>query len=294
MKKLLFIPLLFFLGIVGGMAKEFSEGKINVESVPPGGFPCSVVAEAADPPVTPAKPTPLFNGKDFTGLYTWLRATGPEDPQKVFTVKDGAIHVKGGEHRGVIVTKKSYKDYHVSVEYKWGKQTDGGKWVRNSGLLVHGTGADGGAGRNAWMPSLEIQLAQGCEGDLIVIRGKDRKGGSVKVDMATHVRTAADKKTRWDSEGKKVKYSGRQFWWKDHMPFFKELLDTRGDKDVASPKGGWTKVEAICRGEVVTVKVNGVTVNQAVEVHPAHGKILLQNEGHEVYFRNFIISPQRK
>ncbi len=122
----------------------------------------------AGEPVAPTKTTALFNGKDLAGSYTWLRATGRDDPQKVFSVKDGAIHMKGGEHRGVIVTKKAYKDYRVSVEYKWGEQTDGGKWVRNSGLLVHGTGADGGAGRNAWMPCLEIQLAQGCEGDLIV------------------------------------------------------------------------------------------------------------------------------
>lgn len=256
--------------------------------------PGSTETASGESPVTPAEPTPLFNGKDFAGLYTWLRATGPDDPQKVFTVKDGAIHMKGGEHRGVLVTKRAYKDYRVSVEYKWGEQTDGGKWVRNSGLLVHGAGADGGAGRNAWMAGLEIQLAQGCEGDLIVIRGKDEKGGVVKVDLATHVRIAPDKKTRWDPKGKKVKYAGRQFWWKDHMPFFKELLDTRGDEDVASAKGEWTKVEAICRGDVVTVKINGVTVNQAVDVFPAAGKILLQNEGHEVYFRNFMVLPLKK
>jgi hypothetical protein len=175
----------------------------------------------------------------------------------------------------------------VSVEYKWGEQTNGGKYVRNSRLLVYATGADGGAGRNAWMPNLEIQLAQGCEGDLIVIRGKDKDGGIVKVDMATHVRIDADKKTRWYPKGEKIRYRGRQFWWKDHMPFFKELLDTRGDKDVASSKGEWTKGEAICLGRTVTIKVNGVTVNQAVDVFPGHGKILLQNEGHEVYFRNF-------
>jgi hypothetical protein len=249
---------------------------------------------ASEAPVTPVKTKALFNGQDFTGLYTWLRATGPKDPQQVFTVKDGAIHMQGGEHRGVLATRKSYKDYHVSVEYKWGKQTNGGKYVRNSGLLVHATGANGGAGNNAWMPSLEIQLAQGCEGDLIVIRGRDMDDGIVKVDMATHVRIAADKKTRWDPKGEKVRYRGRQFWWKNHMPFFKELLDTRGNQDVATPKGEWTKVEAICRGRTVTIKVNDVTVNQAVDVFPGHGKILLQNEGHEVYFRNYKISPLKK
>lgn len=248
-------------------------------------------APPADEPRVPRESVSLFNGKDFTGLYTWLRESGRGDPENVFTVRDGAIHMKGGEHRGCVVTEHAYKDYHVSVEYRWGEQTNGGKYVRNSGLLVHGTGVDGGAGRNAWMPSLEIQLAQGCEGDFIVIRGKDEAGETVKVDMATHVRIAEDKKTRWDPEGEKVKYSGRQFWWKDHMPFFKELLDTRGDKDVASPRGEWTRVEAICVDDRVTVKINGAVVNEAVDVRPASGKVLLQNEGHEVSFRNFVIGP---
>ncbi len=252
-------------------------------------------AQAADlAPVKPRKTIKLFNGKDLKGWYTWLRATGRKDPQGVFSVKNGAIHMKGGEHRGYIATDDKYWQYHLSLEFKWGEQTDGGKWVRNSGVLVHATGADGGAGRNTWMPSLEIQLAQGCEGDLIVIRGKDDDGNTVKVDMATHVRIAADKKTRWDPMGKKVRYSGRQFWWKDHMPFFKELLDTRGDKDVASPKGQWTKVEVIADGPTVTVKINGVTVNQAVDMYPQSGRILLQNEGHEVWFRNVVLSPLEK
>jgi 3-keto-disaccharide hydrolase len=255
-------------------------------------FACAAAGHAwGVEPITPTKTTQLFNGKGLTGLYTWLQATGRDDPQHVFTVEDGVIHMKGGEHRGYVATQHAYRDYHVSVEYKWGDQTDGGKAVRNSGLLVHATGADGGAGKNAWMPCVEIQLAQGCEGDLIVIRGKDEKGEPVNVDLASHVRIAADKKTRWDPAGQKVKYSGRQFWWNNHMPFFKEDLDARGDKDVASPKGQWTKIEAFARGSTLTVKINGVTVNEAVDVSPAYGKILLQDEGHEVYFRNFVIMP---
>src|SRR5262249_53329745 len=39
---------------------------------------------------------PLFNGKDLTGFYTYLRGLGKNnDPDKVFTVQDGAIRVSG-------------------------------------------------------------------------------------------------------------------------------------------------------------------------------------------------------
>jgi len=75
----------------------------------------------------------------------------------------------------------TYRDYHLIVEYKWGKRTDGGKFVRNSGILLHATGPDGGAG-GTWMSSIECQLAQGCVGDLIPIRGKDEAGGRPGAD----------------------------------------------------------------------------------------------------------------
>lgn len=249
----------------------------------------AALARADDPAVAPDKPAALFNGKDLTGWTTWLKATGGEDPQGVFSVKDGVIHMLGGDHRGYIATTNAYRDYHFFVEYKWGKVTDGGKYVRNSGVLLHGTGKDGSAG--AWMTSIEVQLAQGCEGDLIVIRGKDADGKPIPATLSSKVRVAEDKKTRWDPQGQLVKYTGKQFWWSKHQPFFEELLDTRGKDDLASPVGQWTKVECICKGDRITIKINGETVNEALDVFPSSGKILLQNEGHEVYFRNVELRP---
>src|SRR5438309_9342881 len=128
----------------------------------------------AQEPIAPKETVKLFNGKDLAGLTTWLKDAKRDDPRKVFTVKDGVLHVSGDGY-GYVATDKEYRDYHLTVEYKWGKRTDGGKSVRNSGILLHGTGPDGGAG-GAWMAAIECQLAQGCVGDLIVIRGKDKEG----------------------------------------------------------------------------------------------------------------------
>lgn len=256
-----------------------------------------LAAEArADPPrpqpISPRDaPIRLFNGQDFRGLYTFLKGRGVRrEPDDVFRVEDEMIHVTG-EGRGYIATENEYRDYHLSVEYKWGKRDDGSGYVRNAGVLVHGTGADGGHSSGVWMASLEVQLAQGCEGDLIVIRGKADDGRPVLVDMASEVRQAEDGKTRWQAGGEKVRYAGKQFWWSQHEPFFQEKLDTRGQRDVASPVGEWTRVDVLCRGERVTVKINGVTVNEALTVSPTHGKILLQNEGSEIYYRNWRLSP---
>ena len=240
--------------------------------------PCSAAAEDS-PPAEAIAPTEVirpFNGRDLTGFTTWLKETGHEDPERTFRVTEGMIHVTG-EGAGYLATNAAYRDYHVVVEYKWGEKTDGSGNVRNSGLLLHGTGPDGGAG--AWKTSLEVQLAQGCEGDFIVIRGKDAEGNPIAATLTSNTRKASDGRTRWDADGEPTNYSGRQFWWSNHA---------------ASPLGEWTRVECLCAGDRVTVKINGQTVNEAYNVFPASGQILLQNEGNEIYFRNFEIRPLPK
>jgi hypothetical protein len=250
------------------------------------------VALAADEPVRPAKPTPLFNGKNLDGFTTWLKDTKREDPRKVFRVTGGMIHITG-DGFGYMATEKPYKDYRVVIEYKWGKKTDGGKYVRNAGLLLNATGPDGGA-NGTWMSCVECQLAQGCNGDLIVIRGKDEKGATIPVSIASDVALGPDRRPRWKEGGTKTVFTNRQLWWSKHDPDFKEFLDTRGKDDVESKLGEWTKVECVCDGPTITVFINGVKVNRAYDVTPAAGKVLLQSEGFEWYVRKFELLPLKK
>lgn len=248
---------------------------------------------AADaPPQTPAGRTVLFNSTDLSGFTPWLKTTKAADPRQVFRVTDGLLHVTGDDF-GYLATAKEYRDYRVRLEYKWGKKTDGGKYVRNSGLLLHATGPDGNAG-GVWMASVEVQLAQGCAGDLIPIRGKDADGKVIPVSFASEVRPGPDKRPRWSPGGTKTVFTGRQLWWKDHDPDFKELLDTRGKNDRESLPGEWTAVECVCERDTITVAVNGTVVNRASDVVPAVGKILLQCEGFELFVRNFELGPLAK
>jgi hypothetical protein len=240
-------------------------------------------------PITPREPIKLFNGKDFTGLYTWLKDSKREDPKQVFSVRDGVLHVSGTSN-GYIATDKEYRDYHLTVEYRWGKETFGSKYVRNSGVLLHATGPDGGAG-GTWMSSIECQLAQGCAGDMIVIRGKDTAGEVIPVAITADTVLGSDKRPRWKKGGEPRTFTRGQLWWSLHEPGFKELIDTRGKDDVESQLGGWTRVECICAGKRITVRINGHTVNECYDVNPAAGKILLQSEGFEMDFRNFEIRP---
>jgi len=246
-------------------------------------------ALAADEAKTPAEVIRPFERKDLSAFSIWLKKTGHEDPQHVFRLEDGVLRC-GDEDMGYVATREAYRDFHLSVEYRWGRRNPNDKYVRNSGVLLNGTGPDGSEG-GVWMTSIECQLAQGCEGDLIVIRGKTAGGTRHPATITSTTRVAEDGKTRWEKDGKPVVYSGRQFWWSRHEPGFKELIDTRGANDVASPLGEWTKVECICRGSRITIRINGVTVNECYDANPASGKVLLQSEGHEVFFRNLEIRP---
>ena len=246
------------------------------------------VAQTSKPTVV-SQPQMLFNGRDLSTFTTWLKASGTSDPLQVFRVTDGMIHITG-QGAGYLATRDDYRDYQLRLEYKWGARTDGSKFVRNSGILLHAVGPDGGAG-GTWMTSLEVQLAQGCEGDFIVIRGKDSSGDMIAGTITSDTRIESDGRTRWSFGGKPTKYNGKQFWWSHHQPGFKELLDTRGQADVASPIGHWTKVECTCEGQNVSVKINGNLVNECYDVFPSSGKILLQNEGNEIYFRNIELIP---
>src|SRR5262249_49902647 len=76
-------------------------------------------------PHVPKRKIQLFNGNDLSGLYPWVRDTKDKDPRKVFTVHDGMIHISG-DGFGYLATTNEWRDYHLTVEYKWGKRTDGG------------------------------------------------------------------------------------------------------------------------------------------------------------------------
>jgi hypothetical protein len=250
-------------------------------------------AEKDEPPIRPETGViKLFNGKDLTGLYPWLKGSGNKDPKKVFTVHDGMIHASG-EELGYLATEQEYKDYHLTVEYKWGKKTYGSKTVRNSGILLNAVGPDGGAG-GVWMSCIECQLAQGCVGDLIVIRGKDKDGSVVPVSLTAETILGPDKRPRWKKGGEPRVFTNRQLWWSLHDPDFKEAIDTRGKNDVESLLGEWTRVDCFCEGKRITVQVNGRIVNKCYDVFPSAGKILLQSEGFEIFFRTFELQPLKK
>lgn len=191
----------------------------------------------------------LFNGINFDGWYTWLENQGKNiDPNKVFTVeKDGIIHDTGKE-LGYIMTQKRYNNYHFSLEFKWGLK----RWPprennkRDSGICYH---VPDDAEDKIWPNSVECQIQEGDVGDFWLL------------DNAT------------------IQVDGKQNAPSAYTQIIKK-------KDAEKPSGEWNTVEVLSfNGKCVHI-VNGVVVNYGENASVVGGRILLQSEYAEIFYRN--------
>ncbi|MCH9654166.1 MAG: DUF1080 domain-containing protein [Planctomycetes bacterium] len=237
----------------------------------------------------------LFNGKNLDGLYVWNRGTAYEDPRKIFTVKDGMLHISGDGYGGLI-TKKDYRDYHMVIEFKWGEKTWGARKdrTRDSGVLFHCHGPDGGYG-NTWMASIEAQIIEGGVGDILVLTGKDPKTGEpIPTSLTTTITKDRDGEKVWKKGGEEITLSsGRINWW-GRDPDWADKIGFRGKDDVESPLGEWTRMDVICDGGNIKYLVNGIVVNAGSDAKPDHGKLLVQTEMAEMWVRKWDLYPLGK
>jgi hypothetical protein len=232
----------------------------------------------------------LFNGRDLTGWDTWLGIPQGEkepvglnkDPKEVFSVimEDGlpAIRVSG-EVFGALTSQEEFENYHLRLQFRWGQK----KWpprekaVRDSGLLYHCVGPHGAAG-SFWMQSLECQIQEHDCGDFYSVAG-------VIVDVQ----------------------GDKGFRSKDPIVYRKGAPKIVGvtsrivrDKDHEKRIGEWNTIELLSVGgtsvHLVNGKANMVLTNarrkvDGKEVPLTKGKIQLQSEGAEIFYRNIAIQP---
>ena len=267
-------------------------------------FVCAWPAGAsAQTAIRPDKVIHLFDGKTLDNFYTWVVDSHREDPLRVFTVVDqvdGAPAIRvSGEKWGGLTTRESYRDYHLIVEFRWGFLT----WAqrknaaRDSGVLVHGQGADGSTGRDfngPWMRSIEAQIIEGGVGDLILVAGFEADGTRLTPRITARAGKDRDGEPVFDPAGEaRVFESGRVNWY-GRDPDWADKLGFRGKADVESPWGDWTRLEVIAEGDRLTYLVNGKVVNEGVQASLTEGKILFQCEGAEIFFRRIELQPVGK
>lgn len=245
----------------------------------------------------------LFNGQDLTGWDTYL---GPvydtvqnrfdstlteglnSDPKGVFRVvqEDGATAIRiSGEGYGGISTLDEYENYHLRIEFKWGNQKFHPRKQnkRDSGILYHAVGPQG-AGYGNWMRSQEFQVQEGDCGDYWSVDNSiiDIPAAGTEPEKYIYDPAAPLRAFSYTSE-----YGRRCI----------------KNPDAEKSHGVWNTVDIYCLGGKSIHMINGTVVmrlhnsRQLVdgkEVPLSKGKIQIQTEGAEVYYRNIQLEPITK
>lgn len=244
-------------------------------------------ADTAPAPET-AAPIQLLTNNLTDHFYTFIRDRGRDtDPKGVFTVQDGVLRISG-EEWGCITTKEEFENYRLVVEFKWGELAFAPREdrARDSGVLIHSVGEDGGYS-NVWMHSIECQIIEGGTGDFIVV-GDGTENFALTSPVAPE--KAGDSHVYQPGGEPATINGGRVNWW-GRDPEWKDEKGYRGAKDVEKPVGEWNRLECIAKGSEITVILNGVTVNYAQNVTPRRGKIQVQSEAAEIFFRKIELTP---
>lgn len=234
--------------------------------------------------------TPLFNGRDLDGWYTFLQEHGKnQDPDRVITIEDGAIHLykhapDGGKVvMGYISTQKEYGDYHLRLQYRWGEKKfePRYKMKRDAGLYYHIIGPD-----QVWPRALQFQIEQTNVGDMIALHG-------VQLDTTIDPKTRSEKMPTFleGEQGGAAYVLGGQ-----GIAYLKHLA---GEHE----RDGWNTAEIIARGDTVTHVLNGRVMSKGTGVRlvdpdkpgaprsVTRGRIALEIEAAELYFRNVELRP---
>ncbi len=254
------------------------------------------LADEQTKPITPQDDViHLFNGKSLDGFYTWMQETKYEDPNQVFRVTNGMLHITGNGMGGIL-TKEEYHNYHLVLEFRWGLRTWGNrkKATMDSGLLIHSQGDDGGYG-GIWMQSIEVQMIEGGCGDFLLVG--NRKKNSVPLSLTCETDRDRDGEVIWKQNGKRETFdleNARRINWYGRDPDWKDVIGFRGKQDVESPSGEWNRMDVICDGGHIQVFVNGTKVNEGFDSYPTHGKIQFQTEMAEVFIRRCDLFPLDK
>lgn len=226
------------------------------------------VTEPAKPAVTetnsaeaaPAKEeeesgvTKLIGAGGLEPFYTWIAGAG------VFIDPHGVFTMEkgmlrvSGERTGYLATRKEFSDYRLVAEYKWGEGKYGDRIAKPRNS---GLLIHGVGEDREWMRGFECQIAEDRTGNIVIHNG-------AKMTMGTNTYVKS-----WTEVGKT-----------------KQELEKK--------HGEWNTLEVFSVGGRVRVLINGQQSIEAESLMPNRGKLLIQSNGAEIFFRRLDIYPLEK
>jgi len=239
----------------------------------------------------------LYNGKDLTGWDTYL---GPlysdekgdfdgdhvglnNDPYDVFTVveEDGGNVIRiSGEVFGGISTMDSFENYHLQLQFKWGeaKYKPRDKDKRDSGILYHAHGKHGSQWF-FWMKSQEMQVQEGDCGDYWPL--------SAEVDIKAKMNK--DSSYTYDPSAEPLHFGSKSEVGANVKKFPDGMEKANGEWNTLDLYSFGQTSKHVVNGTLVMVLENSREIIDEKEVPLTKGKIQIQSEGAEVFYRDIKI-----
>jgi hypothetical protein len=124
---------------------------------------------------------PLFNGNDLDGWTFFHDKVGDRDVHNVASIDDGVLHFLGPKFdrsqpstMGHIATVEEWGNYHLRLEFKWGTERFAPRTLqrRNSGILYHMA-----PDKDRLFPDcVEFQVEEGDVGDAVMVNTQGLQG----------------------------------------------------------------------------------------------------------------------
>jgi hypothetical protein len=222
------------------------------------------------------------------------KADPHDDPKDVWTFQpDGTLKISGRGF-GYVATKDSFRDYHLTLEFKWGEKTWGRreKAARDNGLLLHARGPHG-AYAGTWMASVECQIIEGGVGDILVLSPKLDDGTVLTTSVTSEIVLDRDKERVWKKGAPRQAVTAGRINWEKRDVDWADKKGFRGRDEVEKPIGEWNHLEVFAESDTLRYVLNGTVVNETFDVKPSEGRVLLQTEGAEMFVRRYELEPLR-
>lgn len=226
--------------------------------------------------------SPLFNGTNLTGFYTFIDGKGVNnDPQHYFQAQNGMLHIMGMPNTGqsttsgYLATTTSYANYRLRFEYKWGTNrfAPAATAPRDSGVLIDVQGAD-----RVWPQSLEVNIKENNTGEVWMLPNAPLTSISANSTVAS------------TSTMPKVYQAGGVAY---HATTGRVFRGTAAKERLTD----WNTVDVIVEGSDAVIMLNGTVVNRVTGMKTpsgaalTSGKIAFQASSAEVWYRNIKIKP---
>lgn len=169
------------------------------------------------------------------------------EPSKVYEFTDGMIRMYG-ENIGYLMTKKSYKNFELSIEYRWNieEKFNRGNSKKNSGVMYN---IPVNSPDNIWPKGIQFQIKENTTGDFIFLDHVTANVNGKLVEAGASVTSP--------------KFCANE-----------------------NPYGEWNTILIKSFNGKIMQYLNGILVNECVEASSVEGKISLNYEGSPIDYRN--------